>query len=140
MTDAIADSHKGDRPRLPEAREDASDATTDVPHRSRIPQMKDGLEKDVKDYLQNLTAEMLEIKGAIGELNTTIAVHGARFETVCKKVEQHDLDINGDGKPGIKAELVEFQHTLKGHGKLLWGAVMTVVSCAVAAWLDLLVW
>jgi len=73
-------------------------------------------------------------------MDKNLAVLAKSLEDVCKKVEQHDLDLNGDGKPGVKSELVEFRHTLSGHGKLLWGAVGTVVSCAVAAWLDLLIW
>jgi len=73
-------------------------------------------------------------------MDKNLAIMSASLEALCKEVKQHDLDINGNGKPGVKAELVEFRHTLSGHGKLLWGAVGTVVSCAVAAWLDLLVW
>lgn len=53
--------------------------------------------------------------------------------------EDHDAikdireDLDGNGKPGLKADM----HLFKS---LIWPVIVLVVSAAVAAWLDLVVW
>lgn len=76
-----------------------------------------------------------------------LALLTQRVEEACKKVEQHDLDINGNHKPGLKGQMIEANATLKAqdgilrrYGNLLWGVVTAVFLAAVAAYLDLLVW
>ena len=69
--------------------------------------MTDGLEQDIKDYMQNLTKELIDIKGSVGEIKSTLEVYAVKFEASCKQLEKVCAEVEGNGKVGIKESLRE---------------------------------
>ena len=52
-------------------------------------------------------------------------------EDTIKRLDKHDEIIHGNGQPGLKAEI----QGLVTKQRILWGALMMIVSSAVAAFL-----
>lgn len=83
---------------------------------------------------QKTDRELLEeMHQWIEHLDKDQALHLQRLEELCKTVKQHDLDLNGNGKSGLKADM----HLVRS---VIWPVILAVILAAVAAWLDLVVW
>ena len=65
------------------------------------------LDPDIKEYLHNLTSEIIEVKGKVGEVNCALEVLTVEVVHACKQVADLCEDMDGDGHPGVKAQLQE---------------------------------
>jgi len=75
--------------------------------------------------------EEKDIKKSIEEINKTLI----RMEAIVTTVGKHDLDLNGNGKPGLKADFIQLKSYSSGaiSATRIWGGVFaSVMAIAIA--------
>lgn len=75
--------------------------------------------------------EEKDIKKSIEEINKTLI----RMEAIVATVGKHDTDLNGNGKPGLKADFVQLKAYSSGaiSATRIWGGIFaTIMSIAIA--------
>lgn len=75
----------------------------------------------------------------IAQLQTDFAVMRKEIEGLCRKVEDHDNDINGNGKPGLKDDVSHLKSRMR---VITWAASIvgtSLIIFSVSLWIYLLI-
>lgn len=89
----------------------------------------------IKQILESVQTAVKDIP----EIQRNIAVMAANFEQVREDVAAHDLALNGNGKPGLKADVKEIKDWKGGINKFIWMVITPFVAFSVALGIYLLV-
>ena len=75
----------------------------------------------------------------IQQMQTDFAVMRKEFETLCKKVDGHDYDLNGNGKSGLKDDVSHLKSRMR---VITWAASIvgtSLIVFSVSLWIYLLI-
>lgn len=97
-----------------------------------------------RELLELILSQVNALQKTQNESHEAHALLAQEFHAACEMVKKHDIDIGGNGKPGLQAEMIQLRAEVKGirdvFGKFIWPAVGAGMIMVTNSFLDLLVY